>query len=126
MEPGSRPQPRRASKCVNPATEERLYDVALGSEADVDAAVAGARRAFESFFGDDDVYERVALLSRIIDVYKRRMNDIGAAVSARDGGAARVCAAHSRRRGAGALCLDARRVEDLRVRRADRLSAGRA
>ena len=34
---------------VNPATEERIYDVAVGSKADVDKAVAAARRAFETF-----------------------------------------------------------------------------
>jgi aldehyde dehydrogenase (NAD+) len=34
---------------VNPATEEPMYEVALGSAADVDKAVAAARRAFESY-----------------------------------------------------------------------------
>jgi Aldehyde dehydrogenase family len=34
---------------VNPATEEKMYDVAVGSKADVDKAVAAARKAFETF-----------------------------------------------------------------------------
>ena len=34
---------------VNPATEEPMYDVAVGSKADVDKAVAAARKAFETF-----------------------------------------------------------------------------
>jgi betaine-aldehyde dehydrogenase/aminobutyraldehyde dehydrogenase len=34
---------------VNPATEETIAEVAVGNEADVDRAVAGARRAFEEW-----------------------------------------------------------------------------
>ena len=33
---------------VNPATEERMYDVAVGSKAAGDQAVAAARKAFET------------------------------------------------------------------------------
>jgi aldehyde dehydrogenase (NAD+) len=65
---------------INPATEKALYDIALGSAADVDKAVAAARRAFETF-SQTTREERVALLSRIIEVYKSRMKDIGAAIS---------------------------------------------
>ena len=65
---------------VNPATEQPMYDIALGSAADVDKAVAAARRAFESF-SQTSREERVALLTRIVEVYKSRMKDIGAAVS---------------------------------------------
>jgi len=50
------------------------------SKADVDKAVVAARRAFETF-SQTSREERVALLSRIIEVYKTRMKDIGAAVS---------------------------------------------
>jgi aldehyde dehydrogenase (NAD+) len=65
---------------INPATEKPLYDIALGSGADVDKAVTAARRAFESF-SQTTREERVALLTRIIEVYKSRMKDIGAAIS---------------------------------------------
>ena len=34
---------------VNPATEEVLYEIALGSQEDVDKAVAAARGAFETY-----------------------------------------------------------------------------
>jgi len=57
-----------------------MYEVALGSKADVDKAVAAARRAFETF-SQTSREERVALLGKIIEVYKTRMKDIGAAVS---------------------------------------------
>jgi aldehyde dehydrogenase (NAD+) len=65
---------------VNPATEEALYEVALGSAADVDKAVAAARRAFETF-SLTTREQRVELLSKVIEVYKRRLKDIGAAIS---------------------------------------------
>lgn len=65
---------------VNPATEEVMFDVAIGSKADVDRAVAAAKRAFASF-SQTSRYERVELLDRIIAVYGKRMKDIGAAIS---------------------------------------------
>jgi aldehyde dehydrogenase (NAD+) len=74
------PAAKKTMAVVNPATEEALYDVALGSVADVDKAVAAARRAFETF-ALTTREERIALLSKIVEVYKRRMKDIGAAIS---------------------------------------------
>jgi aldehyde dehydrogenase (NAD+) len=65
---------------VNPATEKVLYDIALGSAADVDAAVLAARAAFETF-SVTTREERIALLTRIIEVYKTRAKDLGAAIS---------------------------------------------
>jgi len=57
-----------------------MYEVALGSKADVDKAVVAARRAFETF-SQTSREDRVALLSRIIEVYRPAMKDIGTAVS---------------------------------------------
>ncbi len=65
---------------VNPATEEVMYEVALGSSADVEKAVAAAQGAFESF-AVTPRWERVALLDRVIATYIARMKDIGAAIS---------------------------------------------
>src|SRR5260221_12128136 len=74
------PAVKKSTPVVNPATEEALYEVALGSKADVDKAVAAAKRAFLTY-SQTTREERVALLSKIIEVYKTRMKDIGAAVS---------------------------------------------
>jgi aldehyde dehydrogenase (NAD+) len=65
---------------VNPATEEAMYEVALGGVADVDKAVSAARLAFESF-SMSSREDRIALLERIVKVYQRRMKEIGAAIS---------------------------------------------
>jgi aldehyde dehydrogenase (NAD+) len=65
---------------VNPATEDAMYEIALGSAADVDKAVSAARIAFESF-SMSSREDRIALLERIIKIYQGRMKDIGAAIS---------------------------------------------
>src|SRR5882724_9212753 len=74
------PVVKKSTPVVNPATEEAMYEVALGSKADVDKAVAAAKRAFETY-SQTSREERVALMSKIIEVYKGRMKEIGAAVS---------------------------------------------
>ncbi|MET0444704.1 MAG: aldehyde dehydrogenase family protein, partial [Pseudorhodoplanes sp.] len=74
------PAVKKSTPVVNPATEEAMYEIALGSKADVDKAVAAAKRAFETF-SQTSREERVALLEKIIAVYKTRMKDIGASVS---------------------------------------------
>jgi aldehyde dehydrogenase (NAD+) len=74
------PASRKTLPVVNPATEEVLYEVALGSAADVDKAVAAARRAFETY-SLTTREQRIELLGKIVDAYKRRMKDIGAAIS---------------------------------------------
>ena len=74
------PAVKKSTPVVNPATEEAMYEVALGSKADVDKAVIAAKRAFETF-SQTSREERVALLTKIIEVYKTRIKDIGASVS---------------------------------------------
>ncbi|MEO9129652.1 MAG: aldehyde dehydrogenase family protein [Sphingomonas sp.] len=65
---------------IDPATELPCTEITLGSTADVDKAVAAARRAFESY-SQTSVAERAALLGRIIAEYKARIPDLAAAVS---------------------------------------------
>src|SRR5262252_4877811 len=74
------PVVKKSTPVVNPATEEPMYEVALGSKADVDKAVAAAKRAFATY-SQTSREERVALLSKVVEIYKGRMKDIGAAVS---------------------------------------------
>jgi len=65
---------------INPATEEPIGTIAMGAKEDVDKAVAAAKRAFETF-SQTTVEERIALLEKIIEVYKSRMGDIAQTVS---------------------------------------------
>lgn len=69
---------------INPATEASIGKIALGDEADVNAAVAAARRAFESF-SQTTKEERMALLGKILEVYQKRIGEIATTISAEMG-----------------------------------------
>ena len=74
------PAVKKTIPVINPANEDKLYDVAVGSAADVDKAVAAARKAFETF-SQTSREERIALLTRIIEIYKKRAPDMAALIS---------------------------------------------
>jgi len=65
---------------INPSNEEVCGRISLGSVADVDRAVAAARKAFESF-SQTTREERLALLSRVLEVYKRREQEVADAMT---------------------------------------------
>src|ERR1051326_2829091 len=69
---------------MNPATEEAIATISLGSGADVDRAVTAARKAFETYSGTA-VEERLALLRRIAAVYKAKSEEMAKAISAEMG-----------------------------------------
>ena len=70
----------RVHHVINPATEQPVTEITLGSAGDVDAAVGAARRAFETF-SQTSVEERAQLLERIIEAYKARIPDLAKATS---------------------------------------------
>src|ERR1700750_644803 len=74
------PVVKKSTPVVNPATEEPMDEIALGSKADVDKAVAAAKRAFETY-SQTTREERIALLTKVVEIYKRRIKEIGASVS---------------------------------------------
>lgn len=65
---------------INPATEQSIGQIAMGGQADVDRAVAAAKKAFETY-SLTTKEERIALLESIIAKYTERMGDIAAAIS---------------------------------------------
>lgn len=65
---------------INPATEEPIGTIAMGTKEDVNKAVAAAKKAFETF-SKTTIEERAALLEKIIEAYKARMGDIAQTVS---------------------------------------------
>lgn len=65
---------------INPATEEPIGCISLGSAADVDRAVAAARRAFAAF-SITDREERLALLARIVKGMEARADELANAMS---------------------------------------------
>ena len=74
------PQGSDTLDVINPATEEVIATIALGNEADVDAAVAAAKEAFVTF-SQTTKEERLELLDKMIAAYGERMPEIAVAVS---------------------------------------------
>jgi aldehyde dehydrogenase (NAD+) len=60
---------------ISPSTEEPCTEITLGTVADVDAAVAAAKAAFKTY-SQTSREERVALMERIVEEYKKRIPDL--------------------------------------------------
>jgi aldehyde dehydrogenase (NAD+) len=69
----------KTAEVINPATEEVSGEISLGSPADVDKAVAAARRAFASY-SETSVKDRLDLLEAIQAEYLRREAELGEAI----------------------------------------------
>jgi aldehyde dehydrogenase (NAD+) len=65
---------------IDPSTEEAYTQIAIGSSADVDKAVAAAQKALISF-GRSTRQQRIELLQSILTEYNKRRNDVGDAIS---------------------------------------------
>src|SRR5215813_7565748 len=78
------PQTPHRLDVINPATEEVAGQISLGSRADVDRAVAAARRAFTTY-SQTSRDERLALLQRIINGFEARNAELARAMTAEMG-----------------------------------------
>jgi aldehyde dehydrogenase (NAD+) len=74
------PVEARAFDVIDPATEQAVTQISLGSAADVDRAVAAARAAFPAFSATAPA-ERAALLKRVLETYNARAEDLADAVT---------------------------------------------
>ena len=64
----------------NPANEELVATISLGAAADVNLAVAAARRAFLGF-SQTSVDERIALMEKLLQIYIDRYDEMAVAIS---------------------------------------------
>ncbi len=74
------PKAARDFQVVNPSTEEVCAVISLGGQADTDAAVTAANRAFTSW-GHSSKAERLEALETLLSVYTARQDEMGAAIS---------------------------------------------
>ena len=74
--------PARAHDCyvINPVNEQPIATISFGDSADVDNAVGSARRAFPSY-SETTVAERVAILEKIIEIYRSKMDEMAETIS---------------------------------------------
>jgi aldehyde dehydrogenase (NAD+) len=70
----------RAMDIVNPATEQVCGKVAVGGAADVDRAVAAARRAFATWSATS-TKERLEVLRNVLKAYQNRAGDLATALT---------------------------------------------
>jgi aldehyde dehydrogenase (NAD+) len=96
---------------INPATEEVVTQIALGSEKDAELAIAAARKAFDSW-SQTTKQERLDLLNSIIGVYQKRMGDLAAAVTAEMGAPATLASKAQVPAGLGHLMTAAKVLEN--------------
>ena len=70
----------RTLDVINPATEQSVGQISLGSVGDVDKAVAAARRAFGSF-SQSSREERIAYFEKILAGYKSRWDELAQCIT---------------------------------------------
>lgn len=75
---------------INPATEKPVAVISMGTSADIDRAVAAARVAFVSY-SQSSTAERLALLEKLLDIYKRRYDEMVATITLELGAPATMC-----------------------------------
>ena len=74
------PKSKEEIQVINPATEENCAVISLGNKEDVDMAVRSAKKAYESWsFSTKD--ERIKLLEKLYENYKKRWADIADAIT---------------------------------------------
>ncbi len=64
----------------NPATEEQIATISLGTGADVDLAVAAAKAAFPHY-AQTSVEERISLMENLLAIYMERYDEMAVAIS---------------------------------------------
>jgi aldehyde dehydrogenase (NAD+) len=79
------PRSRKYFDSVNPATEQKLTEIAAGNAADVDSAVKSARRAYENVWSRMPGRERGKYLYRIARIIQEKAREL-AVLETMDGG----------------------------------------
>lgn len=74
------PEQESTLEVINPATEQPMGIISMGSKADVDKAVAAAKAAFNSW-SQTSREERIGYLEAIMQGYQARLADIATAIS---------------------------------------------
>ena len=74
------PKNQKDIQVIDPATERSSAVISLGGKEDVDAAVVAAKDAFVNW-GFTSKEERIKLLEKLYEIYKKRWNDISDAIT---------------------------------------------
>ncbi|MEQ9695820.1 aldehyde dehydrogenase family protein [Shimia sp. SDUM112013] len=98
------PQAPASIDVINPATEQPFATLAMGSASDVDTAVAAAKAALPAW-SQTSREDRLALITRILEIYKRRYEEFALAISTEMG--APICFSRDEQAAVGVSHLEA-------------------
>ena len=74
------PKSKQQIEVINPSTEEKCAIITLGNKEDIDIAVSSAKEAYNSWaFSTKE--ERIKLLEKLYENYKKRWADISEAIT---------------------------------------------
>ena len=73
------PKNQKDIEVINPATEQKCAVISLGGKEDINDAVLAAKEAFKTW-GYSKKEERISLLEKFYELYKKRWNDITEAI----------------------------------------------
>ena len=79
-----KPEKANSFDVLNPATDEVIGHISMGTKADVDKAVAAAKGAFEAF-SQTTREERIALLERVLASYQTHLDELAETISSEMG-----------------------------------------
>ncbi|MBZ9654703.1 aldehyde dehydrogenase family protein [Phyllobacterium lublinensis] len=65
---------------INPATEQPIAVISMGTPADIDRAVAAAKKAYQTY-SQTSVEERLGLLEKLLAIYKRRYDEVARTIT---------------------------------------------
>jgi len=74
------PHKRNDLEVINPATEQAFAVISLGGQEDANKAIAAAKAAFPAWSRTKPA-ERLALVEKIFDIYKKRLPEMAKAIS---------------------------------------------
>ena len=74
------PKNQKDIEVINPATEKKCAVISLGGKEDINDAVLAAKEAFKTW-GYSKKEERISLLEKFYELYKKRWNDITEAIT---------------------------------------------
>ncbi|MEZ5968300.1 MAG: aldehyde dehydrogenase family protein [Hyphomonas sp.] len=83
------PATTQLADVIDPVTEAVCGQIALGNAEDVDRAVQAARRAFGDW-GISTVDARLEIMSRILEIYQRRIDEVASAITLEMGAPANI------------------------------------
>ncbi|MEZ5784426.1 MAG: aldehyde dehydrogenase family protein [Rhizobiaceae bacterium] len=83
------PVATKTRNVIHPGNEQAVAVISLAGKDDVDRAVASARDSFENW-STTSVLERVVLLERLLEIYKRRYGEMAEAITLELGAPAKM------------------------------------